>query len=163
MLLVILVVLIVFVVIAVVVIGLLNSSQEQDAKVALPYRQKQYFFSRSELEFFKILNSELDAHKYTVFTKVRLADFVEVLPAARENRAWFNKIKSKHVDYLVWDLVNSKIALAIELDGKSHNGTAATQSDTFKNEMYEAIGLRLERVRVGSSFAEEATRLVSAL
>jgi hypothetical protein len=165
MFLVLIVVFIVFVLITVVVVGLLGSDrqQEKESKVALPYRQKQYFFSRSELEFFKILNSKLDAHKYTVFTKVRLADFVEVLPEERENRAWFNKIKSKHVDYLVWDLVDEKIALAIELDGKSHNGSAATKSDTFKDEMYEAIGLRLERVRVGSSFAEEATRLVSAL
>jgi very-short-patch-repair endonuclease len=94
---------------------------------------------------------------------VRLADFIEVLPASRGERIWFNKIKSKHVDFLVWDLVESKIVLAIELDGRSHNGAAVTKSDNFKNELHETVGLRLERVRVGSSFEEEAARLVSSL
>ena len=142
-----------------VVIGLLSGAQEE--KVSLPYRQKQYFFSSSELQFYQILNSHLDAHRYTVFTKVRLADFVEVLPKFRGERAWFNKIKSKHVDFLIWDLVESKIVLAIELDGKSHNGAATAKSDVFKDEMYETVGLRLERVRVGSNFEEEAVRLVA--
>jgi len=137
------------------------SSGVQETKVPLPYRQKRYFFSKSELEFYKILNSQLDAHRHTVFTKVRLADFVEVLPALRGERTWFNKIKSKHVDFLIWDLVESKIVLAIELDGKSHNGATMKKSDSFKDEMYEAVGLRLERVKVGSSFEEESKRLVS--
>jgi very-short-patch-repair endonuclease len=92
---------------------------------------------------------------------VRLADFVEVLPALRGERTWFNKIKSKHVDFLIWDLVESKIVLAIELDGKSHNGATIKKSDSFKDEMYEAVGLQLERVKVGSSFEEESKRLVS--
>jgi very-short-patch-repair endonuclease len=60
-------------------------------------------------------------------------------------------------------LVESKIVLAIELDGKSHNGATMTKSDSFKKEMYETVGLRLERVRVGSSFEEESKRLVEVL
>jgi hypothetical protein len=139
------------------------SNGVQETKVPLPYRQKQYFFSKSELEFYKILNSHLDAHRYTVFTKVRLADFVEVLSASRGEYKWLNKIIKKHVDFLIWDLVESKIVLAIELDGKSHNGATMTKSDSFKDDLYETVGLRLERVKVGSSFEEESARLVGIL
>ena len=153
------VVVVILFVIVVAAIGLSGGAQE--SKITLPYRQKKFFFTKSEQEFYKILNSHLDAHKYTIFTKVRLADFVEVLPASRGESKWFNKIKSKHVDFLIWDLVESKIVLTIELDGKSHNGSATTKSDVFKDEMYETVGLRLERVRVGSSFEEESKRLVT--
>jgi len=152
---------VIIILLAVVAVAVGATSGTHESKVVLPYRQKQYFFSSSEQQFFKILNSHLDAHRYTIFTKVRLADFVEVLPAARSERTWFNKIKSKHVDFLIWDLVDGKIVLAIELDGKSHNGSATTKSDIFKDEMYETVGLQLERVRVGSSFEDEAVRLVA--
>jgi hypothetical protein len=153
------VVVILFVIVAVIA-GVSNGAKE--SKVSLPYRQKKFFFTKSEQEFYKILNSHLDAHKYTIFTKVRLADFVEVIPETSDKYKWLNKITKKHVDFLIWDLVESKIVLAIELDGKSHNGSATTKSDVFKDEMYETVGLRLERVRVGSSFEEEAVRIVAA-
>ncbi len=153
------VVVVILFVVAVTSVGLSSGGQEE--KVTLPYRQKKFFFTKSEQEFFKILNSHINAHRYTIFTKVRLADFVKVLPELRGERTWFNKIKSKHVDFLIWDLVESKIVLAIELDGKSHNGSATTKNDIFKDKMYETIGLRMERVRVGNSFEEESKRLVS--
>lgn len=125
----------------------------------LPYRAKKYFFSRSEQEFFRVLNESIDQSRYVVFPKVRLADFVEVTARGREYWKWWNKIKSKHIDFLVWDIKEQKIALAIELDGKSHKSEKMQRRDEFVEKMYEKIGIRLERVYVGSDFLTEVKNL----
>lgn len=128
----------------------------------MPYEKQEHFFNTSEFAFFHALNSSLDAHKYTVFPKVRLADFVKVTDKKSYWGAW-NKIKSKHIDYLVWNLVESKVVMAIELDGNSHNGHSAEVSDEFKNNLYEKIGLPLVRIQVGSDFETEARIIAEQL
>lgn len=129
----------------------------------LPYEPKEYFFSKSELEFFRILNSHLDAHRHTIFPKVRLADLVQIVGGKWKNVGAWNSVKSKHIDYLIWDLVDSKVVMAIELDGKSHNGQSAQKNDDFKNQLHEKIGLPLVRVQVGTDFETEARNIASRL
>lgn len=147
--------------VALVVIKLLPPQPQEEKP--LPYRAKQYLFSRSEHEFLRILQEHIDTKRYMVFPKVRLADFIEVTARGNEYQGWWNKIKSKHVDFLVWDVQNNKIALAIELDGKSHSSEKVQVRDGFVNRLYEEIGVRLERVRVGSNFAAEIDNLSSVL
>ena len=84
-------------------------AQTKEPVQHLPYYAKPYFFSRSEQEFYNILNSKLDAHRYTIFPKVRLGDFIEVNHDERGNRTWWNKIRAKHIDYLIWDLVEKRL------------------------------------------------------
>lgn len=130
----------------------------------LPYHQRVFFFTRSEQAFFNILNAHLDARRHTIFPKVRLADFIEV--DAHDHiydRTWWNKIRPKHVDFLIWDLVESKIVLAIELDGYSHNSVHMQERDGFVDDLYETVGVRLERVEVGSDFKKESVRLAELI
>lgn len=126
----------------------------------LPYKAKQYLFSRSEHEFLRALQEHIDTKRYMIFPKVRLADFIEVTARGKEYQAPWNKIRSKHVDFLVWDAQNNKIALAIELDGKSHDSEKMRERDAFVNKLYERIGVRLERVDVGDGFASIAIKIV---
>lgn len=133
------------------------------AEADMPYEVKEKFFNTAELEFFRILNSHLDAHKYTVFPKVRLADVVAVTGGNSSHYGAWNKIKSRHADYLVWNLVESKVVLAIELDGKAHDGLAATKNDEFKNELYEKVGIKLTRIKVGDDFDAEVKKIVAML
>jgi len=141
----------------------LDSSSRISKEEVLPYKAKRYFFSGSEQEFFRILNERIKNGKYVVFPKVRLADFIEVIAKREESRGWLNKIKSKHVDFLIWDTQGNKIALALELDGNSHNSDKMKERDVFVNELYKTVGIRLERVSVGVSFADEVERIVSTL
>jgi hypothetical protein len=129
----------------------------------VPYQPKAYFFTKSELEFFRILNSQLDAHRYTIFPKVRMADIVEVEKTAKKNWVAWNSIKAKHVDYLIWDLVENRIAMALELDGKSHNTIKMQKSDELKDRIFAKTGLPFARVRVGSDFASEIAKIVVQL
>lgn len=128
-----------------------------------PYAVKKYFFTRSEQEFLRLLNQAIDRQRYTIFPKVRLADFVDVTVGGKEYQGWWNRIRSKHIDFLVWDVQNSRIALAIELDGGSHQSEKAQERDEFKNKLYERIGVPLERVRVRTDFATEISRINTLL
>ncbi|MCK5027143.1 MAG: DUF2726 domain-containing protein [Candidatus Pacebacteria bacterium] len=132
-------------------------------KQVLPYRIKYKLFSNSEMIFLKILDNNIDHSKYTVFPKVRLADFVEVTSPKEQFQGWFNKIKSKHVDFILWDLNENKISLAIELDGKSHQSDHMKERDAFVNELYETVGMRLERIKVGSDFDGEVKKILQSL
>lgn len=151
--------------VALVIIGviILLKFEPIEDEIKLPYQLKRYFFSRSEQEFLSILNEAIDKSKYTIFPKVRLADFVEVKANKEEYQKWWNKIMSKHVDFLVWDVKGNKIALAIELDGKSHSSEKMVASDTFKDELYTVIEVPLHRVKVGYDFKVEAKKLVQTL
>ncbi len=120
----------------------------------MPYKAKPFLFSRSEHEFLIVLNEQLDSSRFLIFPKVRLADFVEVVAIKAEYQKWWNKIKSKHVDFLIWDMQNNKIKLAIELDGRSHESDKMRERDDFVNKMYAQIGVAIKRVEVGSDFKE---------
>jgi very-short-patch-repair endonuclease len=158
---------IVFVVLVFVVLGAIIFIKNFESQVAVeevfPYRAKRFFFTKSEQQFFRILNESLDSQRFTIFTKVRLADFVEVKTSKEEYQKWWNKIRSKHVDFLVWDTQNSKIVLAVEVDGKSHESEKMIASDAFKDKMYTTIGISLHRIKVGSDFKIEVEKLIKLL
>lgn len=140
-----------------------NKHEEQEEKQYLPYHAKRFFFTCSEQEFFNELHAQLDKSEYTVFPKVRLGDFIEVDHYDRRDRTWWNKIRAKHVDYLIWSLTENRIVLAIELDGSSHNSPITQKRDDFVNGLYEKVGIKLERVRVGTSFASEVQQITQTL
>jgi very-short-patch-repair endonuclease len=133
---------------------------EDKREIELPFKLKNNFFTSSEWNFFKILEEKIDHTKYTVFPKVRMEDFIEPTNSGKGKFASRNRIKSRHVDFLVWDIENSSIAFAIELDGKSHNSQKAIEADKFKDDVYRTIGLQLHRVQVGSDFATEITKIL---
>ena len=56
-----------------------------------------------------------------------------------------------------------KIVIAIELDGNSHNSIKMQQRDKFVDGLYEKVGIKLERVVVGTSFKEESIRIIEML
>jgi len=137
--------------------------EKQKSEDLLPYRSKCYLFTRSELEFLRALNLAVDKERYMIFPKVRLADFVEVTLKGKEYQGWWNKIRSKHIDFLIWDVQENKIALAIELDGKSHGSAKMQERDAFVEKLYETIDVDLKRVKVGTNFTAEADNVSTLL
>lgn len=134
-------------------------SRQTSEEAPWPYMQKQHFFSRSEQEFLRSLNAAIDHQRFVVFPKVRLADFIEVTVSGSEYQSWWNKIRSKHIDFLIWDIEQSKIVLAIELDGKSHDSEKMIARDKFVDKLYETVWMKLERVKVGESFENRAQEI----
>lgn len=121
----------------------------------LPYRLKDNFFSQSEFKFYGSLLEELEGERFRVFPKVRLADFVETTAKGKDFQRSFNRIKSKHIDFIIWDTKLNKIALGIELDGKSHSSQKMLTRDDFVNKLYKQLGFPIKRIELGKVFVDE--------
>jgi len=93
-----------------------------------------------------------------VFVKVRLADLFEVernLDRSMRQSA-FNKINSKHIDFVLCRADDLFPILAIELDDKTHEREDRRKRDGFLDEMFAASTLPLIRFKVQRTYQSEA-------
>lgn len=134
-------ILILFVLVVKIIIKKLNTNILSEQK---DYQLKKYFFSYSELNFFYVLKNILEKqywNQYIIFPKTRLADIFEPI---YKSQALLNKIRAKHIDYIIVDLNNHcKPVLAIELNWTSHLSYKMEKSDTFKQNIFEYTWLPL--------------------
>jgi len=78
-----------------------------------------WLFSMNEKYFYRQLKPFADSRGLTIFAEVRLLDLVHPLDHLKNKRYFLNKIKSKHVDFVLCD--DKLIAkFIIELDDNSH-------------------------------------------
>lgn len=107
-----------------------------------------YFYKRgklltnNELKFYKILKEITKNYNYNIFTQVVLYEIVR-----NKEIMDFNKIKSKSIDFVVTD-ENSKILVCIELDDNTHNRKKRIERDTFINELFKDLNIKLLRIPV---------------
>jgi hypothetical protein len=115
------------------------------------YKRKTYFFTRSENDFFGLLQRTLEGRNVIVFPKVRVMD---VLETTSGGLAGFNRISQKHVDYLLVSLPNFQPVMAIELDGKSHGSEKQQARDAVKDQAFKSANLPLVRVPVSRDLSD---------
>lgn len=151
------------IIIGAILLPLVISGQKLNKTQTFPFKKKTYFFNTSEQKFFELLETGIDKNRYSVFPKVRLGDYIETTNGGNERWGSWNRIKSRHVDFLIWDKSISQIVLAIELDGGSHNRYAAKDGDSFKDKLFKTIGIELVRVRVGTNFEQEIATIQQKL
>lgn len=107
------------------------------------YRPRREFFWWSEAAFYRVL-VEAVSGRFVVFPKVRLLDICDV--PSRDYSAQ-NRIDKKHIDFLLCDRETFRPAMAIELDGSSHQRRDRADSDAFKDELFGMMGIPLLRFR----------------
>ncbi|MCX6615698.1 MAG: DUF2726 domain-containing protein, partial [Acidobacteria bacterium] len=73
----------------------------------------------------------------TICPKVRLAD-VFFVSRPDKNRAFYNRIIQKHVDFLACDPRSMKPLLAIELDDATHRHSDRIARDEFVDDVFQA-------------------------
>lgn len=87
-----------------------------------PYEKEQALFSPAERSFLGVLEQAVDG-KLRIMGKVRLADVVKV-KRVNNKSIWqkaFNRIQSKHLDFVACDSTTLSVKFVVELDDKSHN------------------------------------------
>lgn len=141
-----------FIVIVVLVVLALKIKQMKKARLGMiPYERVENFLSPAEFNFMKHLD-QIEKDRFHVFSKVRLADIVSV-KSKKDTPSAFNRIQSKHVDFLICDkLKNYEILAAIELDDSSHNRQNRKDRDQFLNTLFESINTPLIRFKVQSAY-----------
>ncbi|QQS61527.1 MAG: DUF2726 domain-containing protein [Candidatus Moraniibacteriota bacterium] len=107
----------------------------------LPYKKRESLLTPTEKEFFVVL-LEVVSDTYFIFPKVRMSDIVSI-PKMRNKEYYhfFNKIQSKHVDFLICDKETIEPILAIELDDSSHQKPSRQSRDSLVNAIFESASL----------------------
>ncbi len=100
--------------------------------------------TETELAFYTCANQVLPTDLY-LCPKVRLEDFVKAKTNCNTVR---NRIKSRHLDFVVVRSKNFHICAVIELDDASHRRAKQRDSDAVKDTALRAAGLELLRVPV---------------
>ena len=109
----------------------------------LPYEMNETILTERERSFYRILRPIADKLELQICPKVRVADIVSIKKGTRDWQKCFNKIRSKHVDFLLCDY-DMNIVLIIELDDRSHETERAKKNDALKNAIF---GNKLVRIR----------------
>lgn len=122
----------------------LFEKQSKAPEEKFSYKSRVYLMTKAELSYYKKLLIEYPADQYFVFSKVRLADLIDPEGFGEKRLFAFNKIKAKHIDFVITDH-QSKIIKAIELDDYTHNSEKRQKRDVFVNNVLESCGIEIVR------------------
>ncbi|MFZ2653587.1 MAG: DUF2726 domain-containing protein [Victivallales bacterium] len=113
-------------------------------------------FSPGELAFFKALELALGT-KYKIFTKIRLADIIRVNGELEksERQTAFNRIQSKHVDFVLCDPGDLSIQCVIELDDSSHGAPDRIARDNFVDSVLRSAGIPIAHFAARRQYSTE--------
>ena len=131
-----------------------NNNQENLVEINYqPYIKKNYFFSIAELKFYNVLKEVID-NNYFIFPKVRISDLIQS-KYGKDKYSYFNKIKSKHVDFVICEKDPIKTKAVIELDDSSHNAPSRKERDKFVDEAFANAGIPIVHIKVKSEYDKE--------
>ena len=108
----------------------------------------------AELSFKHTLKLAL-SERNEIDSKVRLADLISV-DKSLSGSDWhksFNRIKSKHIDFVLSDKKTSELVCAIELDDSSHSRKERISRDEFLNKALKSAELPLVRFKASVSYS----------
>jgi hypothetical protein len=134
------------VIIVICIISVLLKSNPKSSK-NYKYSRKSGLLTKNELAFYRELCKAASSLKLIVMPKVRVADIIEPKKGSKNYQGAFNRISSKHLDFVLCDSVTTKPLLAIELDDKSHDTANAKSRDEVKNSALKSAAFPLLRLR----------------
>jgi hypothetical protein len=115
-----------------------------------PYKLSKSLLTPAEVAFYLALRLAAGS-RYVIFPKVRLADLCEGLDGWTETAA-FNRVSSKHVDFLLCDPETFRPVLAVELDDRTHLSARGRVRDRTKDDVFHTLGLGPYRQWVRHSY-----------
>lgn len=117
-------------------------SKKSKAEEKYPYKLRK-FLSPYEHNFYEALKPLANVNGFTIMSKVRLADIVEVEKGFNKSEyfTYFAKIQSKHVDFLLCDKQTVNPLLVIEIDDKSHERQDRIKRDKFVDNLFRTVNL----------------------
>ena len=147
-----------FLLIAGIILTILKAKEaNSNTQEEIPVKRKR-LLSEAELSFYHILKSIIPADR-EVNCKCRLEDimYVENCPRKESYRA---RIKSRHVDFIVYNPKNGYTDYAIELDDKSHETERQIKSDHLKDQVFQKINMPLIRIKAKKFYQPEEIKKI---
>lgn len=131
-----------------------------------PYESYDSLLSPAERSFFGVLQQALQG-EFTPLAKVRLADILRVHRSisAQRRAAAFNRVSSKHSDFVICATDTFHVIAVVELDDKSHRGEARQRRDQFLDAALAAAGIPVLHISGQRSYSiqDVRSRLASLL
>ncbi len=124
----------------------------RDKNIKFPYKKKDYLLTVAERNFYDVLNQIVQKHDVLLFAKVRLEDLLLTYGNGHERFGSRNRIKSRHVDFLLCGKKTINPLIAIELDDSSHNNEDRIERDNFVDNALQSAGLPILHVKVKSFY-----------
>jgi hypothetical protein len=146
-----------FAMVAIAILAILN--KKRGGTDEFVYEKNEPFFSPAERSFFGILDQAVK-DQAVVLGKVRVADVLRP-PKGVGRSNWqkaFNRISSKHFDYLICAPDTLSVMAAIELDDKSHSRGKRAERDHFLEKACSGAGLPLHRFKAASTYSIQEVR-----
>ncbi|MCP4699382.1 MAG: DUF2726 domain-containing protein [Gammaproteobacteria bacterium] len=105
---------------------------KQQEEEFYPYEKQEALYTPAERFFYGVLSQIIDK-RFVVFGKVRLADVIKTTEGLSnsERCSAFNKIRGKHLDFIICKAQNLSIVGAIELDDWTHQRADRRARDEF--------------------------------
>lgn len=137
---------------------------EKDVEDYAGLYQRRCLLTANEKSQYDRLQSTAVKLRLSLFTKVRLADIVEPVNGIKNWKTLFNKIRSKHVDFLMCDR-NMKPVCVIEIDDSSHDKDDRKQRDKFVDFILKDVGIPTIRKRgiIGTELENEIAQLTKSV
>ena len=136
------------------IIVLLALAKNQQPTGSYPYQLIGPLFTPAERSFLGVLNSILK-EDVNILGKVRVADILEptkgLSPSDRQKA--FNKISSKHFDFVLCNKDDLSVTCVIELNDKSHNTKKRKECDAFLEKACEAASLPLVQIPAQAGYS----------
>jgi len=115
------------------------------------YKNKEFLMTKSEREFFEVLNSAVGG-RYFIFPQVHLPTLFDHKIKGQDWRAAFAHISQKSVDFVLCDKGKISPKLAIELDDRSHERSNRAERDEEVERIFEAANFPLLRIKSSNRY-----------
>ena len=137
-----------------VLIVLVAITKQDGGDNEFPYEANDPLFSPAERSFFGVL-SQAVREDAIVFGKVRVADILR--PSKGMGRSnWqkaFNRISSKHFDYVICSPKTLSVLAVVELDDKTYSKGKRAKRDRFLEGACSAAGVPLHRFKAAAGYS----------
>ncbi len=136
------------------IVNMLAGEGKNDKKDTneFPYFFNKNFITPAELNFLSVLRQTV-SNQIVICTKVSLGDlFTTKRDDYSQYTTYMNKIRRKHVDFLLCDSATMRPLVGIELDDKSHEREDRKERDKFVDGVFKASGLPLLHIPVKRSY-----------
>jgi len=142
------------VIIAILVVAALKIAPQSGSNDSeFPYIKQAVLFTPAERSFLGVLTQAVDDNTQ-IFGKVRVADIITTkkgMSASDRQRA-FNKISSKHFDFILCNKQDLSVKCAIELNDSSHNSKKRRARDNFLEGACKASDLPLIQIPAKAAY-----------
>ena len=141
----------------------LKHQQQIGGEGSISY-QRATLLTERENDFYQTIRIIAEKYGYTVLSKVRLADIVDVDHSVKyKSSSWyskFNRINSKHIDFALAEKSNLEIKLLIEIDDSTHQRKDRIERDDFVDFVCEQVNIPILHIYDVTELEEKIAKIL---